>query len=372
VLTRPSYVLGGRAMEIVDGPAQLDDYIVTAVQVSGDSPVLIDQYLRDAIEVDVDAICDGEDVCIAGVMQHIEEAGVHSGDSACSLPPYSLGDEIVAEIERQTRALALALGVKGLMNVQFAVKDGEVYLIEVNPRASRTVPFVAKAIGAPIAKIAARVMAGEPLMRFLPIRRDIRHIAVKEAVFPFARFPGVDPVLSPEMKSTGEVMGIDRISPRRSKSQLGAGSPAARRDPCSCRSRTPTRPLIAAAGAGDGRARLPRHRDRRHRRLSGGGGDRRSSGSTRWPRAGRTSSTGSRTATSTSSSTPPKAGRATRIQRLDPSDSAVMARCPTSPPRRRARPWSGRSRRFGSTNLKSARSRTIIPPPERDPHNPRD
>jgi carbamoyl-phosphate synthase large subunit len=224
VLTRPSYVLGGRAMEIIDGPAQLDDYIVTAVQVSGDSPVLIDQYLRDAIEVDVDAICDGKDVCVAGVMQHIEEAGIHSGDSACSLPPYSLPPEIVVEIERQTRVLALALGVVGLMNVQFAVKDGLVYLIEVNPRASRTVPFVAKAIGTPIAKIAARVMAGEKLMGFLPIHRDIAHVAVKEAVFPFARFPGVDPVLSPEMKSTGEVMGISsNFATAYLKAELGAG-----------------------------------------------------------------------------------------------------------------------------------------------------
>ncbi|MGZ8285884.1 MAG: carbamoyl-phosphate synthase large subunit [Allosphingosinicella sp.] len=224
VLTRPSYVLGGRAMEIVDGPAQLDDYILTAVQVSGDSPVLIDKYLRDAIEVDVDAICDGKDVAIAGVMQHIEEAGVHSGDSACSLPPYSLEPAIVAEIERQTRALALALGVHGLMNVQFAVKDGAVYLIEVNPRASRTVPFVAKTLGTPIAKIAARVMAGEPLMNFLPLRTKVDHIAVKEAVFPFARFPGIDPVLSPEMKSTGEVMGIDNdFAKAFLKSQLGAG-----------------------------------------------------------------------------------------------------------------------------------------------------
>jgi len=224
VLTRPSYVLGGRAMEIVDGPAQLDDYIVTAVQVSGDSPVLIDKYLRDAIEVDVDAICDGKDVAIAGVMQHIEEAGVHSGDSACSLPPYSLEPGIVAEIERQTRALALALGVHGLMNVQFAVKDDLVYLIEVNPRASRTVPFVAKALGTPIAKIAARVMAGEPLMNFLPLRTKVDHIAVKEAVFPFARFPGIDPVLSPEMKSTGEVMGIDEdFAKAFLKSQLGSG-----------------------------------------------------------------------------------------------------------------------------------------------------
>jgi carbamoyl-phosphate synthase large subunit len=226
VLTRPSYVLGGRAMEIVDGPAQLEDYIVTAVQVSGDSPVLIDQYLRDAIEVDVDAISDGRDVVIAGVMQHIEEAGVHSGDSACSLPPYSLPADIVAEIERQARALALALGVVGLMNVQFAVKDGLVYLIEVNPRASRTVPFVAKAIGTPIAKIAARVMAGEPLVNFLPIHRDVPHIAVKEAVFPFARFPGIDPVLSPEMKSTGEVMGISNdFATAYLKAEIGSGVP---------------------------------------------------------------------------------------------------------------------------------------------------
>ncbi|GAA4813562.1 carbamoyl-phosphate synthase large subunit [Sphingosinicella ginsenosidimutans] len=224
VLTRPSYVLGGRAMEIVDSPGQLEDYIETAVQVSGDSPVLIDQYLRDAIEVDVDAIADGDEVVIAGVMQHIEEAGVHSGDSACSLPPYSLPADIVAEIERQARALAEALGVVGLMNVQFAVKDGEVYLIEVNPRASRTVPFVAKAIGQPVAKIAARVMAGEKLKDLPKIVRETGHIAVKEAVFPFARFPGTDPVLSPEMKSTGEVMGIDRdFATAFLKSQQGGG-----------------------------------------------------------------------------------------------------------------------------------------------------
>jgi len=224
VLLRPSYVLGGRAMEIVDSEAQLDDYIATAVTVSGDSPVLIDQYLRDAIECDVDALCDGKEVRIAGVMQHIEEAGVHSGDSACTLPPYSLPGDIVAEMERQAEALAFALGVKGLMNIQFAVKDGTVYLIEVNPRASRTVPFVAKAIGQPVAKIAARVMAGEPLSNFPPFRRDLPYMAVKEAVFPFSRFPGADPVLSPEMKSTGEVMGIDTsFEAAFLKSQLGAG-----------------------------------------------------------------------------------------------------------------------------------------------------
>lgn len=225
VLIRPSYVLGGRAMEIVDSQAQLDDYIATAVNVSGDSPVLIDQYLRDAIECDVDALCDGDEVVVAGVLQHIEEAGIHSGDSACTLPPYSLPKDIVDEMERQAVLLAKALNVRGLMNIQFAVKDGEVYLIEVNPRASRTVPFVAKAIGQPIAKFAARVMAGEKLANLPTIIRDVDYMAVKEAVFPFARFPGVDPVLSPEMKSTGEVMGIDRtFGVAFAKSQLGAGT----------------------------------------------------------------------------------------------------------------------------------------------------
>ncbi|MAF60000.1 MAG: carbamoyl phosphate synthase large subunit [Blastomonas sp.] len=224
VLIRPSYVLGGRAMEIVDGQAQLESYIATAVQVSGDSPVLIDQYLRDAIEVDVDAICDGRDVAIAGVMQHIEEAGVHSGDSACTLPPYSLSNDIIAEMERQTKLLAEGLKVRGLMNIQFAVKSGQVYLIEVTPRASRTVPFVAKAIGQPVAKYAARVMAGEMLANLPTIDRNIDHMAVKEAVFPWARFAGVDPVLSPEMKSTGEVMGIDKdFATAFAKAQIGAG-----------------------------------------------------------------------------------------------------------------------------------------------------
>jgi carbamoyl-phosphate synthase large subunit len=230
VLLRPSYVLGGRGMEVVEGPQQLDHYIATAVQVSGKSPVLIDRYLRDAIEVDVDAICDGTDVAVCGVLQHIEEAGVHSGDSACSIPPYSLPANVVAEIERQTRDLALALKVKGLMNVQFAVKESEsaagaeVYLIEVNPRASRTVPFVAKAIGRPVAKIAARVMAGEPLAGLGEIGRLRDYIAVKESVFPFARFPGTDPVLGPEMKSTGEVMGISGdFDTSFAKALLGAG-----------------------------------------------------------------------------------------------------------------------------------------------------
>jgi carbamoyl-phosphate synthase large subunit len=225
VLMRPSYVLGGRAMEIVETTTNLEAYIETAVRVSGDSPVLIDRYLRDAIEVDVDAISDGETVHIAGVMQHIEEAGVHSGDSACCIPPHSLSADIIAEIHAQTEKLARALGVKGLMNVQFAVKDNEVYLIEVNPRASRTVPFVAKAQGRPYAKIAARVMAGEKLSAFELTPKGKGHVSVKEAVFPFARFPGSDPVLSPEMKSTGEVMGIDSdFAMAFAKSQLAAGT----------------------------------------------------------------------------------------------------------------------------------------------------
>jgi len=227
VVIRPSYVLGGRAMEIVHDMDQLRRYIQTAVVVSGTSPVLIDWYLRDAIEVDVDAICDGEDVYVAGVMEHIEEAGIHSGDSACSLPPYSLADETVAELRSQTRALANALNVVGLMNVQFAIQNGDIYILEVNPRASRTVPFVAKATGLPVAKIAARVMAGEKLsaLKLPDEARKFTHVAVKEAVFPFARFPGVDTLLGPEMKSTGEVMGIDKDFPRAfAKSQLGAGT----------------------------------------------------------------------------------------------------------------------------------------------------
>jgi carbamoyl-phosphate synthase large subunit len=224
VLLRPSYVLGGRGMEVVDGPEQLENYIATAVAVSGTSPVLIDSYLRDAVEVDVDAIADGTSVVVTGVMQHIEEAGVHSGDSACAIPPHSLPGPVIAEIERQTEALAMALQVKGLMNVQFAVKEEDVYLIEVNPRASRTVPFVAKAIGRPVAKIAARVMAGESLSNFEPFDRASPHIAVKQPVFPFARFPGCDPVLGPEMRSTGEVMGIDTdFDSAFSKALVGAG-----------------------------------------------------------------------------------------------------------------------------------------------------
>ncbi len=226
VVIRPSYVLGGRAMQIVYDRAGIERYTREAVKVSGDTPVLIDSYLRDAIEVDVDALADkDQNVFVAGIMEHIEEAGIHSGDSACSLPPHSLPAKILAEIERQTEAMAKALKVVGLMNVQYAVKDGDVYVLEVNPRASRTVPFVAKATGQPIAKYAARLMVGEPLKALAIKKARGKHVAVKEAVFPFARFPGVDIILGPEMRSTGEVMGLDTNFGRAfAKSQLGAGS----------------------------------------------------------------------------------------------------------------------------------------------------
>jgi carbamoyl-phosphate synthase large subunit len=239
VVIRPSYVLGGRAMEIIHDEEQLARYVREAVQVSGDSPVLIDQYLIRATEVDADAIADGKDVFVAGIMEHIEEAGVHSGDSACSLPPFSLKPETVAELRLQTERLARALKVKGLMNVQFAIEEphGEnprIYVLEVNPRASRTVPFVAKTIGAPLAGIAAKVMAGEPLAGFGLDSKRLDHVAVKEAVFPFARFPGVDTLLGPEMRSTGEVMGLDwpregegmegAFARAFAKSQLGGGT----------------------------------------------------------------------------------------------------------------------------------------------------
>ena len=240
VVIRPSYVLGGRAMEIVRDDEQLDRYIRTAVQVSGDSPVLIDQYLSRATEVDVDALCDADgQVFVAGVMEHIEEAGVHSGDSACSLPPFSLKLETVEELKRQTEAMARALGVRGLMNVQFAIEEPHaesprIFVLEVNPRASRTVPFVAKTIGKPLAAIAAKVMAGAKLSEFDLETRPYDHIAVKEAVFPFARFAGVDTVLGPEMRSTGEVMGLDWVRPGETlapafarafaKAQLGGGT----------------------------------------------------------------------------------------------------------------------------------------------------
>ncbi|MDR6757769.1 carbamoyl-phosphate synthase large subunit [Mycoplana sp. BE70] len=251
LVVRPSYVLGGRAMQIIHSESMLQTYLLDTVpglvpedikqrypndktgQINtllGKNPLLFDSYLTNAVEVDVDALCDGESVFVSGIMEHIEEAGIHSGDSACSLPVRTLSAEMVEELERQTKALAKALNVGGLMNVQYAIKDGTIYVLEVNPRASRTVPFVAKTIGAPIAKIAARVMAGEKLDAAIaaygekPDPRKLKHIAVKEAVFPFARFPGVDTLLGPEMRSTGEVMGLDTSFPLAfAKSQLGAG-----------------------------------------------------------------------------------------------------------------------------------------------------
>ena len=233
-MLRPSYVLGGLAMQIVHTEEELDDYITrisralggpSELAVSEKRPLLVDRYLRDAIEVDVDAICDGRDVFVAGVMEHIEEAGVHSGDSACALPPYSLSKKLVAEIEEESKKLALALDVRGLINIQFAVKDGEIFVLEANPRASRTAPFVAKAINRPIAAAAAKVMAGLSLHELKLDRPSKGHVAVKEAVFPFARFPGVDPVLGPEMRSTGEVMGLDQdFVAAFVKSQIASGT----------------------------------------------------------------------------------------------------------------------------------------------------
>ena len=248
LVVRPSYVLGGRAMAIIRDVGALDDYLLGVLpslvpseiktrypndktgqinMVLGKNPLLFDRYLTDAIEVDVDCLSDGENAAIAGIMEHIEEAGIHSGDSACSLPPRSLSKETLDALERQTKNLAKALGVIGLMNVQYALKDGEIYVLEVNPRASRTVPFVAKVMGKPIAKIAARVMAGEPLASFDLPGGELDHVGVKELVFPFARFPGVDTVLGPEMRSTGEVIGLDRsFAAAFAKSQLGAGARA--------------------------------------------------------------------------------------------------------------------------------------------------
>ncbi|MEY1660883.1 carbamoyl-phosphate synthase large subunit [Isoalcanivorax beigongshangi] len=225
LVVRPSYVLGGRAMEIVFNEDELRSYMKNAVSVSNESPVLLDRFLDDAIEVDVDAVCDGKDVVIGGIMQHIEQAGVHSGDSACSLPPYSLDDAIQDVMREQTRAMALELGVIGLMNVQFAVKDGEVFVLEVNPRASRTVPYVSKGIGVSLAQIAARCMAGVSLQeQGFTAEITPKHYYVKEAVFPFAKFPNVDPILGPEMKSTGEVMGVgETFAEAFGKASLGAG-----------------------------------------------------------------------------------------------------------------------------------------------------
>ncbi len=246
LVVRPSYVLGGRAMAIIHDASAFDDYLLETLPglvpsdvkarypndktgqintVLGKNPLLFDRYLSDAVEIDVDTLCDGKDVFICGIMEHIEEAGIHSGDSACSLPPHSLPPETIAQVEDVARRLALALNVGGLMNVQLALKDGEIYVLEVNPRASRTVPFVAKVIGIPIAKIAARVMAGESLASFHLAPKPLDHVGVKEAVFPFARFPGVDTVLGPEMRSTGEVIGLDKsFAIAFAKSQLGGGT----------------------------------------------------------------------------------------------------------------------------------------------------
>jgi carbamoyl-phosphate synthase large subunit len=246
LVVRPSYVLGGRAMAIIHDTNTFDDYLLGTLPglvpsevkarypndktgqintVLGKNPLLFDRYLSDAVEIDVDALCDGKDVFVCGIMEHIEEAGIHSGDSACSLPPHSLPEKTLAELADQTRKLALSLGVCGLMNVQYALKDGEIYVLEVNPRASRTVPFVAKVVGVPIAKIAARIMAHESLASFGLKPAKLDHVGVKEAVFPFARFPGVDTVLGPEMRSTGEVIGLDRsFAVAFAKSQLGGGT----------------------------------------------------------------------------------------------------------------------------------------------------
>ena len=225
VLVRPSYVLGGRAMQIVAEDAALVNFMHWALEASPDHPILIDKFLEDAIEVDVDAICDGRITVIGGIMEHIEEAGIHSGDSACVLPPYSLSRAIQEDIKNQTRALAAELGVIGLLNIQFAVKDGQVYVLEVNPRASRTVPFVSKATGVSLAKLATKVMLGRTLNE-LGFTAEIEppYFAVKESVFPFRRFPKVDPLLGPEMRSTGEVMGLDQdFGLAFAKSQLAAG-----------------------------------------------------------------------------------------------------------------------------------------------------
>ena len=226
LVTRPSYVLGGRAMEIVRDEEALRHYLATAlIEISEDEPLLLDHYLQNAIEVDVDAISDGDEIFIAGVMEHIEEAGIHSGDSACSLPPYTLSDAIIAELESQTRRMALELGVIGLVNIQFAIKDGDIYVLEVNPRASRTVPFVAKTTGLAVARLGAKVMAGAKIRDLGLKTPNLAHVAVKEVVFPFSRFPGVDTVLGPEMRSTGEVMGIDEnFDKARAKSLIAIGA----------------------------------------------------------------------------------------------------------------------------------------------------
>jgi carbamoyl-phosphate synthase large subunit len=244
-------------MEIIRDSVQLGHYVArladdldrpSELAVSDRRPLLIDRYLSDATEIDVDCIADGSSAFIAGIMEHIEEAGIHSGDSACALPPHSLSAATISELERQTRALALALDVIGLMNVQYAIKNGDIYVLEVNPRASRTVPFVAKVIGTPVAKIAARVMAGEKLADFKLKKPELKHVGVKESVFPFARFPGVDTVLGPEMRSTGEVMGIDRsFEIAFAKSQLGGGTRVPRKGTVFVSVREIDKPRVAEA-----------------------------------------------------------------------------------------------------------------------------
>ena len=269
LVIRPSYVLGGRAMQIVRAPNEFENYIqgtLTSLvppdilirypndktgqinSVLSDNPLLFDAYLSRAIEIDVDCLSDGKDVFVCGIMEHIEEAGIHSGDSACSLPPQTLSAEILAELKRQTTELALSLKVGGLMNVQYALKEGVIYILEVNPRASRTVPFVAKVIGKPIAKIASRIMAGESLASFNLVETPLHHVAIKEAVFPFNRFPGVDTVLGPEMKSTGEVIGLDTdYALAFAKSQIGSGSKVPREGTVFVSVRDDDKPLIRSA-----------------------------------------------------------------------------------------------------------------------------
>jgi carbamoyl-phosphate synthase large subunit len=250
VMVRPSYVLGGRAMELVHDEDSLLGYMGRAVEASPEHPVLVDHFLRDAVEVDIDCIGDRTgQVVVGGIMEHIEEAGIHSGDSACSLPPYSLGPAIIEVIKQQARAIARELGVIGLMNAQFAVQDDQVYVLEVNPRASRTVPFVSKATGVPLAKIAARLMVGKTLAELGVAEIDIGHVAVKESVFPFVKFPGVDTLLGPEMRSTGEVMGIDQAFPAAfAKAQLGAGNALPASGTAFLSVRTEDKPAIVEVG----------------------------------------------------------------------------------------------------------------------------
>ena len=226
IIVRPSYVLGGRAMEIVYSEKDLERYLNEAVKASNERPVLMDRFLNDAKEVDVDAISDGKRVTICGILEHIEEAGIHSGDSTMVLPPYSLSNNILEEIKDKTRDIALKIKVKGFLNIQFAIKDEKLYIIEVNPRASRTIPFISKAIGVPLAKLSARIMAGKTLDELqIPDDFKIDHFCVKESVFPFIKFPNVDTILGPEMKSTGEVMGIDKdLKAAFAKAQIAAGN----------------------------------------------------------------------------------------------------------------------------------------------------